>query len=140
MLYSVQSVTTGNDLWVLPLFGDRKPTPVAQTAAHETRGRFSPDGRWVAYESNESGRSEIYVQAFPELDSEGADFDRRRHGAGLAGRRTRIVFRLAGRSTDGGADRGERNQLDTDTPSVLVRPAAGPTSLPDQCRAVRRCS
>ena len=67
LLYSVQSVTTGNDLWVLPLIGDRQPKPIAQTAAHETRGRFSPDGRWVAYESNESGRSEIYVQAFPEL-------------------------------------------------------------------------
>jgi Tol biopolymer transport system component len=40
---------------------------VAQTAANELHGRFSPDGRWVAYESNESGRSEIYVQSFPDL-------------------------------------------------------------------------
>ena len=67
ILYTVQSPTTGNDLWVLPLFGDRRPTPMAQTAASELRGRFSPDGRWVAYESNESGRSEIYVQSFPDL-------------------------------------------------------------------------
>ena len=67
ILYSVQSPTAGFDLWVLPLFGDRKPTPIAQTAASELRGRFSPDGKWVAYESNESGRSEVYVQAFPDL-------------------------------------------------------------------------
>ena len=67
ILFTVQSPTTGNDLWVLPLFGDRRPTAVAQTAAGERRGRFSPDGRWVAYESTESGRSEIYVQSFPDL-------------------------------------------------------------------------
>ena len=47
LLYSSQSVTTGNDLWALPLFGDRQPMAIAQTAAHETRGRFSPDGRWT---------------------------------------------------------------------------------------------
>ena len=67
ILYSVQSPTTGNDLWALPLFGDRRPTPVAHSGASELRGRFSPDGRWVAYDSNESGRSEVYVQSFPDL-------------------------------------------------------------------------
>ena len=66
LLYSVQSRTTGNDVWVLPLSGDRTPIPVAQTPATEARARFSPDGRWVAYESNESGRNEIYVQTFPD--------------------------------------------------------------------------
>jgi serine/threonine protein kinase len=67
ILYTVQSPKTGNDIWVLPLFGDRKPTPITQMAANEIRGHFSPDGRWVTYESNESGRSEIYVQSFPDL-------------------------------------------------------------------------
>ena len=66
ILYSVQSSSTGADLWALPLSGDRKPFPVAQTAATEVRGGFSPDGRWLAYESNESGRSDIYVQSFPQ--------------------------------------------------------------------------
>lgn len=60
------SPTTGNDLWVLPLFGDRKPFPYLQTRFGEFYGLFSPDGRWVAYASTESGRGEVYVAAFPE--------------------------------------------------------------------------
>jgi Tol biopolymer transport system component len=53
------------DVWAVPLFGDRHPIPVAQTAATENGGVFSPDGQWVAYDSTETGRSEVYVQAFP---------------------------------------------------------------------------
>jgi len=52
-------------LFVLPLFGDRRPFPFLQTQFNTTYGRFSPDGRWVAYQSNESGRFEIYVAPFP---------------------------------------------------------------------------
>ena len=67
LLYSASpgSPTTGNDLWVLPLFGDRKPFPYLQTRFSESVGQFSTDGRWVAYQSNESGRPEVYVAAFP---------------------------------------------------------------------------
>ena len=54
-----------SNLWVLPLTGDRKPIPYMQTPFNETGGRFSPDGRWVAFGSNESGRPEIYVAPFP---------------------------------------------------------------------------
>jgi len=53
------------DLWALPLEGDRTPFPVVQSAFREQNGQFSPDGRWIAFESNESGRVEIYVQPFP---------------------------------------------------------------------------
>jgi eukaryotic-like serine/threonine-protein kinase len=53
------------DLWVLPLFGDRKPFPFLQTPFSEFPARFSADGRWIAYASNESGRKEIYVVPFP---------------------------------------------------------------------------
>ncbi len=56
---------TGNDVWALPLFGDRKPFPVLQTAFNEDFGQLSPDGRWIVYQSDESGRSEVYVQPFP---------------------------------------------------------------------------
>jgi serine/threonine protein kinase len=55
----------GTDLWALPLDGDRKPFPVAQSSFDETNGRFSPDGRWIAFQSTETGRDEIYVQPFP---------------------------------------------------------------------------
>ena len=56
---------TGLDLWVLPLFGERKPFPFVNTNFEESLGQFSPDGRGVAYTSNESGRFEVYVQPFP---------------------------------------------------------------------------
>jgi len=56
---------TGQDLWIAPQFGDRKPFPYLQTQFDEQDGRFSPDGHWVAYVSNESGRDETYVQALP---------------------------------------------------------------------------
>jgi WD40 repeat protein len=49
-------------------FGDRKPFPYLQTQFDEQEGRFSPDGHWVAYVSNESGRDEIYVgDSFPQF-------------------------------------------------------------------------
>jgi serine/threonine protein kinase/Tol biopolymer transport system component len=64
ILYSV-STRSNLDLRALPLFGDRKPIEIARTPFDEDRGRFSPDGRWVAYQSDETGRTEIHVQPFP---------------------------------------------------------------------------
>jgi Tol biopolymer transport system component len=55
-----------NDVWVLPLFGSRQPYPFLQSEFEESGAKFSPDDRWVVYESNESGQSEVYVAAFPE--------------------------------------------------------------------------
>ena len=52
-------------MWVLPLSGDKKPFPFLKTPFEEREGQFSPDGNWIAYQSNESGRFEIYVQPFP---------------------------------------------------------------------------
>jgi dipeptidyl aminopeptidase/acylaminoacyl peptidase len=52
-------------LWVLPLSDDRKAFPLLQTPFSESLGAFSPDGRWIAYVSDESGRPEVYVQTFP---------------------------------------------------------------------------
>jgi hypothetical protein len=59
------TTTTGLDLRVLPRSGERAPFDVARTSFAELNARFSPDSRWVAYESNETGRMEIYVQPFP---------------------------------------------------------------------------
>jgi WD40 repeat protein len=53
------------DIFVLPMDGDRKPVPFVHSGFNETLPRFSPDGRWIAYVSDASGRSEIYVQPFP---------------------------------------------------------------------------
>jgi len=65
MIYSDQDATTKSDLWALPLVGDREPIPLVQTAGFEAFGQLSPDGRWLAYTSDVSGREEVYVQAFP---------------------------------------------------------------------------
>jgi Tol biopolymer transport system component len=69
LLYQNTVAGATPDLWVLPLFGDRKPFPFLETPFTEYRARFSPDGRWVAYSSNESGRTEVYVAAFPKPES-----------------------------------------------------------------------
>jgi len=65
LLYGAESPTTGQDLWARPMAGDATPVPVASSRFNERQGQFSPDGRWVAYTSDESGRSEIFVQPFP---------------------------------------------------------------------------
>jgi Tol biopolymer transport system component len=65
LLYTEIDEKTKADLWYLPLSGDRKPVPYLRTEATESQGQFSPDGRWVAYTSDESGRQEVYVQPFP---------------------------------------------------------------------------
>lgn len=54
-----------NDVWALPMFGDRKPFPVVSTAFDEVDPAISPDGKWLAYLSNESGQYEVYIKAFP---------------------------------------------------------------------------
>ena len=68
LLYGEIDPKTKFDLWVLAMdgaSGPRKPVPLLRTAFDERNGKFSADGRWVAYESNESGRYEIYVLPFP---------------------------------------------------------------------------
>jgi dipeptidyl aminopeptidase/acylaminoacyl peptidase len=65
ILYVRNSRTTGNDIWVLPLGRDRKPYPFLQTRFQENWAAFSPDGRWIAYSSTESGQAEVYVTPFP---------------------------------------------------------------------------
>jgi eukaryotic-like serine/threonine-protein kinase len=56
---------TGYHLWALPLFGNGKPFPIVQSTFDERFPEVSPDGKWMAYQSNESGRWEIYITAFP---------------------------------------------------------------------------
>jgi Tol biopolymer transport system component len=60
----------GFDLWMLPLEGeDRKPRPYQTTPFGEIHATVSPDGRWIAYASDETGRFEIYVRSFPDAGS-----------------------------------------------------------------------
>jgi serine/threonine protein kinase/Tol biopolymer transport system component len=58
--------TSGGDLWVLPRAETGKPYPFVQTRATESAAAFSPDARWVAYASDETGKRQVYVRSFPE--------------------------------------------------------------------------
>jgi len=65
LLYNVASPATQSDIRVLPLEGDRSPRAIAQSSFAERDGQFSPDGKWVAYQSDESGHAEVYLRPFP---------------------------------------------------------------------------
>ena len=65
LFYGSTDPQTGGDIWALPLVGKPEPYPVVRTAADEQYGTLSPDGRWLAYISNETGAYEVYVESFP---------------------------------------------------------------------------
>ncbi len=65
LAYQRQDPKTGWDVMVVPLTGDVKPVSFRVTRFREAQPRFSPDGRFIAYVSNESGRNEVYVQTYP---------------------------------------------------------------------------
>jgi Tol biopolymer transport system component len=65
LIYQEAHPATGRDIWVLPLEGDGEPRPFLQIPFNDRMPDLSPDGRWMAYYSDESGQSEVYVQPFP---------------------------------------------------------------------------
>ena len=66
IIYQSFNAKTKWDLWVLPMIGDRQPTKFLQTDFNEQQAQFSPDGKWLAYISDESGAPEVYVREFPD--------------------------------------------------------------------------
>jgi len=72
LLYMSIDPKTKADLWVLPLTGDRKPFPFLRTEFGEHSAKFSSDGHWIAYTSDESGRDEVYVRKFSPDEVVGA--------------------------------------------------------------------
>jgi Tol biopolymer transport system component len=71
LMYAEADPKGKTDLWALPMDGPpeaRKPVPFLQTEFNEIQAQFSPDGHWVAYTSDESGRREVYVRPFPAAD------------------------------------------------------------------------
>ena len=145
LLYNTRHPKTGLDIWAAPMAGDRKPVPVIGTASDETAGQFSPDGRWVAYQSNESRPVQIYIRPFPgpggpkQVTTAGGSQPRWRPDGkelfyvGLDGRLMAVPIAV-------GADR----QLDPGTAVALFRTqlATGPNinsgGLGSKC-AVRSC-
>jgi len=116
LLYTVAEVSnTLLDLWVIPTDG-RKPVPFLQTRFVEEQGRFSPDGRWVAYVSDQSGVMEVYVRAFA------ADFRGGSAGAGASVR----VSRGGGTAPRWRSDGKELFYLAPDGKMMTVEVTTGP--------------
>ncbi len=80
LVFWTQDAKSGGDLWLLD--ADRKAAPLIATPVNETRGQISPDGKWIAYTSNLTGRNEVYVQPFPsgtgryQISNRGGDWPR----------------------------------------------------------------
>jgi eukaryotic-like serine/threonine-protein kinase len=69
IIYSQLNPKTNTDLYLLSLSGEKKSTSFLQTNFIEAQARFSPNGRWIAYISNETGQFEVYVESFPRIGS-----------------------------------------------------------------------
>jgi serine/threonine-protein kinase len=69
LIFTDESPTTANDVMAIELDATRRVTPLVQSPFTEQNGTVSPDGLWLAYEANDSGRFEIYVRPFPEVNS-----------------------------------------------------------------------
>ena len=64
-IFQREEAATAIDIWVMPMEGDRTPRPLIQSPNTDSLAQVSPDGKWIAWQSNESGRVEVYVQPFP---------------------------------------------------------------------------
>jgi dipeptidyl aminopeptidase/acylaminoacyl peptidase len=115
-LISVIDPVTRDDLWLLPL-GGGKPVPLVATRFSEVSGQFSPDGRWLAYASDESGRYEVYVQSLADpgnrarVSTSGGDLPRWRSDG-------KELFFVAGQTLQAAAIRTDP-KLEADSPKDL---------------------
>jgi hypothetical protein len=136
VLYTTTNARTKEDLWVLPLEGDQKPFVFQQTQFGEKNGRFSPNGKWIAYTSDESGRWEVYVREFRrnavggtkwEISTQGGDHPIWRSDGKelfyIATDRKLMAVPMNGNSPDLGARRSEA-LFDTRTPFPETVPYA----------------
>ena len=104
LLYQRTDPQTNSDLWVTSMAGDRTSSVFLKTPSFERFGAFSPDGRWVAYQSNESGRNEIFVRSSVPRAGGSGRCPRLAASFHVAARRQRAVLPQPGGSDDGSAD------------------------------------
>ena len=76
LLFFRRSEKTRSDIWILPMEGAQKPYPLINSAGDDYLARFSPDGGWIAYASDESGTQEVYVRSFTSDGHVGPDRER----------------------------------------------------------------
>jgi Tol biopolymer transport system component len=119
IVYNPIGSTNTPDLWMLPLTGGRKPVPLVATRFTEAHGQISPDGRWLAYRSNESGGAEVYVQPYPsgagkwQISTGGGSFPRWRRdsrelffmSAGTLGKMVAVDTKTTGSTFEAGIPR-----------------------------------
>jgi serine/threonine protein kinase/Tol biopolymer transport system component len=132
LVFLWQSPATLIDVWVLPRESSgQKPFPFLQSPANEHHARLSPDGRWIAYASDESGRDEVYVRPFPsgdgrwQMSSDGGTEPRWR------GDGKELFFIAADRKMMAAAV-----SADTTGPSPVFRPGAATPLFDTQTRPV----
>ncbi len=118
IIFSVEGVGTRLDIWGLSM-ADRHPAPVANTVYAEGFATISPDGKWIAYQSDQSGRNEVYVQTFDGLKN---------------GTRRRWLVSKGGGLPHWRADSSELFYMTTDgrIMSAAIRPTAGGNIEPGQ--------
>ena len=98
--------TTGQDIMMVPVQPPRPTQPLVQTMFNERNADIAPDGRWLAYESNESGGNEVYVRPFPDVGGGPmAGVDRRWANAVVVSIRPGTPLCVAGGDADGRSDR-----------------------------------
>jgi Tol biopolymer transport system component len=73
VVFSQRAEKTRNDIWALPLFGERHAYPLLSSPGDDVLARFSPDGAWLAYSSDETGSQEVYVRSFTRDGHIGGD-------------------------------------------------------------------
>jgi hypothetical protein len=125
IVYTQSTAQTGLDLWLVNAEGAPRPRPFLATPFVESEPAVSPDGRWIAYESNETGRLEIYVRAFPSGDG---PYQVSRQGGRSARWRGdgREIFFVSDEGTMMAADADTRGAFHGGAPRVLFRPPARP--------------
>jgi len=122
VLYRILDGKSNLELWTVPTKGERKPAPFLKSSFAVSHGQFSPDSRWVAYSSNESGTWEVYVTPFP---GPGGNWKVSAAGGGNEPRWRRDGKELFYLAPDGTlmsvAVRGGGAQFDADPPQPLFK-------------------
>ena len=122
---SIARLSAQADVWAVPVTGDKKPFPLLQSPFTELFPQVSPDGKWLAYQSNETGRTEIYIKPFPEgpgkwqVSTDGGKFPRWR-GDG------KELYFVIHRQHDGGGNPRRRLGARARRPAIVVRAGRPP--------------
>ena len=113
LLFMQRGKDSSADLWVLPMEGaEHKPFPYLATPFDEMQGKFSPDGHWVVYASNETGTAGGVCAAVSAVDGrEMADIEWRGRAAALEPRRQGVVLFHARQDADGGERKHKRRHI-----------------------------